>query len=203
MRSLSREALEGAIDPRATDELLSSLPHTAPGDRFSDWWTSRRGYPFYAGLAKVVQPSSVFEIGVRLGYSLVSMYRGYPLIDAVVGVDAEIYIPGSQGKAFENLRAAGYAGKLGLFTASSHVFKPGPEVFDLVHVDGDHTFQGAMQDIAKAWPLVGPNGIMVVDDTSYIGDVKAAVESIRKSLVGVVSDFFFESFRGCWVAVRG
>src|SRR5712692_4878505 len=100
--------IEKALDLRPTDEILRGLKHTAPGDVGSDWWTSRRYYQFYVGIAALVKPKVILEIGVKLGYSLIALFRGYSGIEKMVGIDSEGLIHGSQRMAIQNLRAAGY-----------------------------------------------------------------------------------------------
>ncbi|RZL39490.1 MAG: class I SAM-dependent methyltransferase [Pedobacter sp.] len=40
------------------------------------------------------------------------------------------------------------------------------EKFDLIYIDGDHTFEGVMADIKNLSPLIASGGIMVMDDAS-------------------------------------
>lgn len=41
------------------------------------------------------------------------------------------------------------------------------EWFDLVLVDGDHSFEGGMADLENVWPLVKPGGAVVFHDISH------------------------------------
>lgn len=41
------------------------------------------------------------------------------------------------------------------------------EAFDLVLVDGDHSFDGAMADLENVWPLVKPGGAVVFHDITH------------------------------------
>lgn len=149
--------------------LLAGLPHILPGDPGLAYFTAEDYYPVYAAMAHIVKPVSVLEVGVRLGYSLVALYRGYSDIKRIVGVDNEGGLPGSQAAAGANLRAAGYAGDLVLPVAYSQRYLDGVPraAFDLVHVDGDHEFNWAVFDVWEAWKAVRPGGWLVVDDADY------------------------------------
>jgi predicted O-methyltransferase YrrM len=39
--------------------------------------------------------------------------------------------------------------------------------FDLVLVDGDHSYEGAMADLENVWPLVRPGGCVVFHDITH------------------------------------
>ena len=41
------------------------------------------------------------------------------------------------------------------------------EAFDLVLVDGDHSYEGGMADLENTWPLVKPGGCVVFHDVSH------------------------------------
>jgi hypothetical protein len=41
------------------------------------------------------------------------------------------------------------------------------EAFDLVLVDGDHSYEGGMADLLNTWPLVKPGGCVVFHDITH------------------------------------
>jgi predicted O-methyltransferase YrrM len=41
------------------------------------------------------------------------------------------------------------------------------EAFDLVLVDGDHSYEGGMADLENTWPLVKPGGCVVFHDITH------------------------------------
>lgn len=41
------------------------------------------------------------------------------------------------------------------------------DAFDLVLVDGDHSFEGGMADLVNVWPLVKPGGAVVFHDITH------------------------------------
>lgn len=201
MPALCPCALEAARDSRDTDTLLGPLPCLAAGDREQPWWWSGRYYQFYAALGKLCRPATVLEVGVRLGYSLVAMLRGYPGISRIYGLDNETGVAGSQTWTIQNLAAAGYTGKMDFPTYDTDKL-PWPcwqERFALAHVDGNHSFQGTTQSVMAAWGMLLPGGTLVVDDTEA-PIVRAAVETARPCLAGRGYDFYMPTFTGWWVA---
>jgi predicted O-methyltransferase YrrM len=192
MVPLTTEILDSARDPRSTDEILSGIVH-GQWECSQDWWKSRRYYPCYAGLAKLVKPDSILEIGVRLGFSMISMYRGHPEVSVLAGIDNQTYDGESVKKAEENIRAVGFAKTFELYGASSHGFSMGDalrgRLFDIVHVDGDHSALGAFQDFLEYWNFVRPGGVMVADDANFT-EVRKAIESARH----VLCDLSWDSY---------
>jgi len=197
-----------AVRKENSKKLLRGVVNTAhwgaTPDMETDWVQSDKNYPFYAALAFLVKPMSVLEIGVRLGYSLISMFRGYDGILKIVGVDLQADVEDSQRKARENLVAVGYKKELELPVVGSRWIKSfGSNVhFNLVHVDGDHSREGAREDIRMAWPKVAPGGILVADDAEYAPGVKEGVEEIKPKLPGLGQNFYVDTFRGWWVAQK-
>jgi predicted O-methyltransferase YrrM len=41
------------------------------------------------------------------------------------------------------------------------------EAFDLILVDGDHSYEGGMADLENTWPLVKPGGCIVFHDITH------------------------------------
>lgn len=200
--------LESCRDLRSTNELLEGIVHVGTwegrSDRCSDFWASTRNYQFYAGIAAWLKPTSVLEVGVRMGYSLISMCRGYTDIRWIVGIDTELAFQGSQQCASENLRAAGFAGKLDMPIADYRWVGQlyGNSLFDIVHIDGGHTAKEVERDIIATWSLLRPGGTLIADDTDYVPDIPAGIESARSKISDVEEAFYFPTFRGWWVAKR-
>lgn len=42
------------------------------------------------------------------------------------------------------------------------------EKFDLIYIDGDHSYEGAKADVSLAWPLLEKDGIIIFDDYNNI-----------------------------------
>ncbi len=120
------------------------------------------------------------EIGVRLGHSLalVTLLAGERL-EFAIGVDS--WVPNYAGER-----------NLGPDAVRNHLLELGVDIehvsflsgdshelltvlmvnyrFDLILVDGDHTPDGARQDLVEALELLAPGGMIVFDDALFDGD---------------------------------
>lgn len=207
---INADILEAARDPRPTNELLAGLPCLANGDTKQPWWNSDRYYQFYSALAKVVRPCSVLEIGVRLGYSLIAMLKGYPGIHDIVGFDNESGVAGSQQWAEKNLKHTDppYEGRLRLPVVWTNLVPPSEwpidskERFTLIHVDGDHTYQGTLALVISAWKLLESGGVLVVDDYDASFVRAAVIHAFPALKEDLFYCFSFPTFTGWWVGVK-
>jgi predicted O-methyltransferase YrrM len=148
-------------------------------------------------IAKELNPKRILEIGVRAGYSAKSFLDACPDAE-YVGVDAENGTHGGQDGPWlwwaKQLLADRNATFHMLDSQSVKNFDWG--TFDLIHVDGDHSEQGALHDMKLALACLAENGAILVDDYDYIPTVRAAVDRFvasqsvrheyRKSLRGEI-----------------
>lgn len=203
---LDDKILEEARDVRTSDELLLGIVHLGTwegrSDVEADFWKSSRNYQFYAGIAAYLKPRTVLEIGVRLGYSLISMFRGFMAIESMMGLDTEMALRGSQTYSLVNLRSVGYTAALELPIADRKWLAGLPTgcSFDLVHIDGQHSAEDVEADILSSWPHLSPGGILIADDTDYAPRIRSGIESARSTLSDVRTAFYFSTLRGWWVA---
>ncbi len=140
------------------------------------WWHLDIVNVLYAA-AKLHRPKNYLEIGVRRGRSCAVVARGYPDVN-IVACDmwmqnyAGMENPGPDFVANE-LHQHGHTGKVAFLNGSSHslipsLFKDHSELyFDLITVDGDHSFEGAYADLCNVIPRLAPGGILVFDDISH------------------------------------
>lgn len=160
------------------EELFADLVFRADADTVPALYQDNY-YPVYEALARYLAPRSILEIGTRFGYSLVPLTRGALAAGArrlqVLSIDMESYdnaFPcGSQEVARRNFEAcigplcAQSEVEVDFVVGDSHAVRLPPEWrFDLVHVDGDHSEEGAYRDIVDAFALLRPGGVMLVDD---------------------------------------
>lgn len=182
------QPIERAGDVR---DFLKTLPitrHPATGEDYtgSDWFTASNTYPLYARAAAVIRPASVLEVGTLLGFGLASFVFGAPGIERLTAVDNESYIPGSLTLCAENLSFfTGEKRFLGSLEAARGAY-------DLIHVDADHAFPGALHDMAFCWGL-GPR-VMLVDDYDFLDDVRHAVHTFAEHQM--IPFKLWKSFRG-------
>lgn len=167
------------------------LPCWRPEDLHleDDWVTCSDYYPlyhrFFKEACRPLAAPKLLEIGVRTGYVGVCFAKAVKKPSFYCGVDPNLYLPDGLQRArrsFEIL-SEHYPGfhhrcLLGYSDNSSiqkQLHRLGP--FDLIHIDGDHTLTGKLVDLHLARSLLGPQGIVLVDDYTHIpGIIQDAVD---------------------------
>lgn len=168
---------------------------------FGGHFGSNSYYADYCGIARRYAPRRILEIGVRFGYSCIALchgsregnrYQSFPI--EYVGLDGEFFsmeYDGPQGYTYYRSNAVA-ADRFSCFfepecarinptwfAVNTQLQPLPPEVvaqtFDLVNVDGDHSYEGALRDCRQCWPLLAPGGLMLVDDTGMV-NVRRAIE---------------------------
>ena len=160
---------------------------TSPWDfRTLDFYNE---YKTKYAIAKLVQPHTILEIGVRFGYGAHSFLLGAPGA-SYVGLDFDEpswgpYEGVPRLWAEKNLHA--HFPKASIVTFKCNTQKGGIPVNlprDLVHIDADHSYNGALHDMVTFWPLTGR--AMVVDDYTEIAEVRGAVQTFVAYTKGVL-----------------
>lgn len=121
-------------------------------------------------MTEMILPESYLEVGVREGDSLKAVLSIHkPNFLVLCDTWGSTY--GGTGRGNANhikklLKEVGFEGKLMIFNESSHVALPKITCkrFDLINIDGDHSYNGALTDLRNAWKLLNPGGILVFDD---------------------------------------
>jgi hypothetical protein len=161
---------------------------------FGGHWGERTYYADYAGIAAKFAPAAILEIGVRFGYSGLALCFGALQTVKLPG-RKKLHYHGVDGEFFSGFKASGEPGvryrsnevaednfnrwtwpnklKAEFFHCDTQK-EPWPEAvlafsYDLINVDGDHSYEGAYNDCSRAWPLLAPGGTMLVDDMSMSG----------------------------------
>ena len=145
-----------------------------------------RKYAFYYTYVKLFKPETILEIGVRNGYSLLSM----------MSADENVYIDGVDNeteKTFENVKKYKNENVRLIHETSDKFFEinrsqvfgndkyqfSGIDMYDLIHIDGDHSYEQCKKDITNAFEIA--NDIIVIDDSIAIGTVKQALEEVLEA----------------------
>jgi predicted O-methyltransferase YrrM len=146
-------------------------------ERFGDAWYYADIVTTLLAAAQVLRPQSYLEIGVRRGRSMAMVAATCPECD-IVGFDqwiadyAGMPNPGSDFVRAE-MAKLGFAGRLQLIDGNSHetlprFFAEHPDTFfDLITVDGDHSKQGAAQDLRDVLARIKLGGVLVFDDICH------------------------------------
>jgi predicted O-methyltransferase YrrM len=144
-------------------------------------YNGRTGHPcIYDALAKaaeIVKPKSYLEIGVYDGASLAAVILSAPEIETITlcdtfGDDFKNWSGGTEtpkGSYDHITRLAstlGFNGKLQVLVGDSNQLVPtltGP--YDLITVDGDHSYNTALNDCKNTYPLLRKGGLLCFDDS--------------------------------------
>jgi hypothetical protein len=127
-------------------------------------------------VAAKIKPKVILEIGVRAGYSAMVFLMACPKA-RYIGYDNNAgKHSGAKGLKYSDWAKdilSGYDVKMWPSFDTQKVLSL-PDKGDFVHVDGDHSFGGCLHDLYLAVDS-GAKWILV-DDYSYIKDVKKAVD---------------------------
>ncbi|MNS01493.1 O-methyltransferase [compost metagenome] len=145
--------------------------------RFGDHWRYWDISNVLFAASKLIQPRRYLEIGVRRGRSTCIVAQACPQVDIVA---FDMWIPNyagmeNPGPAFvkAELGKQGHTGAIDFIDGNSHVtvpeyFRRNPAAkFDLITVDGDHSEEGALDDLCNVIPHLNPGGVIVFDDISH------------------------------------
>jgi len=183
--------------------------------KYGDDWSYRDILNVLAACSQLIQPKTYLEIGVRRGRSMAVVAAMSPATD-LYGFDmwmdgyAGMENPGPDFVEGE-LRKAGASGIVEFVSGNSHETVPEflaahPDFqFDLVTVDGDHSDEGAREDLLTVLPRVAIGGAVVFDDVSHPQHPnlhKVWVDALRDSGCRFVSDAYQSIGYGVAVAVR-
>lgn len=148
-------------------------------------FTGRTGHPCaYDALdiaARLVRARSYLEIGVYDGGSLFSVLQASTPLSRLVLCDlfAHDWImwgrgnggapAGTHAHIDQILALRNYQGSVDFCVGDSKQLVPRlpkDQPFDLIFVDGDHSYEAAIVDFRNVWPLSPVGGLIVMDDSS-------------------------------------
>jgi ADP-heptose:LPS heptosyltransferase/predicted O-methyltransferase YrrM len=131
-----------------------------------------------AFLARLLRPERYLEVGVRTGGSMVQvLHNGSPRLALAVDQWMGSYAGMSNTLSFTRQQFANYQKRSGNATKITYVRGSSHKVlkrliaqkmmFDLITIDGDHTREGAWEDLEDAVNLLGVRGAIVFDDITH------------------------------------
>jgi predicted O-methyltransferase YrrM len=163
-------------------------------------------YRLKYALAKLIQPKSIMEVGVRFGYSANSFLCAVPKA-MYVGLDMD---EPSWGPFISAPRVWAEKTLIDRYPNASIVTwhtntqtqeqKFIPRSFDMIHIDADHSYKGALHDMLTFWAFC--RRVMVVDDVSEILQVEMAVEDFLRATPTAILCGTMTALRGAAVIVR-
>lgn len=116
------------------------------------------------------------EVGVNEGTSLEVVINECKKIESLTLVDMWGREYGGTGRGSHDhiidlLNRLGYKGKTKFIDGNSHDILPQliqeGISFDLVTIDGDHSYEGGERDLIDGWQLVNSGGWIVFDDITH------------------------------------
>jgi predicted O-methyltransferase YrrM len=145
--------------------------------RFGRYWHYLDAINVLFTSAKTIRPVNYLEIGVRRGRSVCAVARACP----EVNIHAfDMWMQGYAGMenpgpdfVRQELSRHGHRGRLEFVNGDSHqtlpkFFREHPGLaLDMIMVDGDHTEEGAADDLAQVIPHLALGGILVMDDITH------------------------------------
>jgi len=132
-------------------------------------------YNFYYSYGRHFKPKNIYEIGVRTGYTAYFLLLGSKALK-YRGIDLETYKVDSTKLALKLLKQV--CNNIDISICDSHTLKALDEKYDLIHIDGDHSYDGKIQDLELSLNNLSDNGVIIVDDyNSKLGvEVKKATD---------------------------
>lgn len=131
-----------------------------------------------AHLINLIDAKVVLEIGTCKGYNADNLIRDTKL-DVLFGIDLKLT---EQAKTFSET----YKNKYFLFEGdSTKIYSWFKHVkFDLIYIDGGHSYEVVKQDLNNFYPLLRENGIFCGDDYNFAtfddGEVCGVIQAVNE-----------------------
>lgn len=167
-----------AIEPRVS---VHGVIRDDDDALYRDAVLQTRYYNYYYSYGRHFRPRKVFEIGVRCGYTGYFLLAGAS--GSVVkyrGVDLQTYLTDSNRYATELL--SGLCQDVRVSFGDSHALNSLDDKYDLIHIDGDHSYEGKLKDLALAFSSLSKNGVIVVDDYGPHGAKEPIFRAVKTFL---------------------
>ena len=152
------------------------------GDTFlADYNTGRyaESYSLYTEICAGLKPTSIFEIGIRFGYSAWCMLRACPAGTIYHGIDIN-HITIEQASWMLHREYPQH--ELRLARADSSSLTHLSRSYDLAHVDGNHGHEATLHDIGLCW---GRARYILIDDVIGYCTAATAVNEWLERYPGV------------------
>jgi len=167
---------------------------------------------FVTFLANQIVPSTFLEVGVRRGWSTAAVVIASPECEIYAFDEWHMNYGGAPnpGPDFvtEELRKFGYSKPINFISGDSHVtlrefFSKNPDkMVDMILIDGDHSVDGAAQDLMDTMGHVSIGGVMVFDDIVDCMGLQEVWDSLSKSFPNFRYVSYRENKPGVAFAIR-
>lgn len=135
-------------------------------------------YKFLYGFVSLIRPKRILDIGTNMGGSAIAMamaLRDEGLTKSkIVSIDiVETFLRKAQAQ-IDQLELSDY---VELVRGDSSITKTLPS-FDVVFIDGDHSFEGCLKDFEN---VKDKTNYVVIHDSASIDAVRKAIKTIRET----------------------
>ncbi len=156
-------------------------------------------FHFVYDLVQHLKPTYALETGFCTGRSSYAVLEaGKATLKKMLSVDVDLDYAGAGtpcGREYKDILERHYKdNNFEVMEACSHdLFDSSffalnfPEGIDFMMVDGDHTYDGCLQDISLVLPHVNTGGIIVVDDYKSGPPDGCTIESVNKACDFIIS----------------
>jgi hypothetical protein len=159
-----------------------------------DYVWSGNCFEWYYAISKTIKPKTFLEIGVRWGFSFLPTLLGNPDMESALGLDLETY--GNSNKEAKEHIQKYYSGdtKWDLLTQDSQIATQLPGFYDLISIDGCHTYDCKIHDLELA---MGNCNYVILDDYDYHTDVRNSTNNfMRHNTAKIEWGLYIPTFRG-------
>jgi hypothetical protein len=184
------------LKPNSIFDIIDSEFFFELNTKHDEYLKSGIYYEYYYAISKYYNPKSILEIGVRYGYSMGCLIKGSDKIESVTGIDCDSYEKDSLLIAEKNIKK--YIKDnidFEFINKDSHSIEKLDKKFDLIHVDGDHSYQGKIQDLNL---IKEACNVAIIDDYGGgLPDVRRATDHwIKQNSTLIKNHFVLDSIRG-------
>ena len=138
-----------------------------------DWNSEDECGAFLASLIKMAKYKTVLEIGVFEGETTQHLVKALPKGGQYVGIDINDY---RTEKTIATMATGGKSIDFILGNSLDELNKLPKNHFDLIFVDGDHSFEHVLPEFKLVEKLVARGGVIVYHDTIHLEGPKKLVE---------------------------
>jgi predicted O-methyltransferase YrrM len=199
------ELVKGIINTMEYDPVIGPLLM----DLLNKQQAETRTFIYWA--AKHLQAKRYLEIGTRRGWSLGMVCSAVPECD-VYCFDwweknySSCPNPGPEFVSSE-MKKIGYQKEVHFINGDSHItvpqfFQENTEDFDLILVDGDHTVDGAFDDLKNTMPHVRNGGILIFDDIVIVERLDEVFHHLKKMYPNFEYHAYIQNGPGVGIAIR-
>jgi len=154
----------------------------------ADDGTNRREKVCLYGLVRHVKPESVIEVGVSAGGMTSWIAAALEVSNKGTLTSVDNWTQNDGGKASspeparKRLEDIGIDHRVEFVTADSHDWMPEQDAdsADIVWVDGDHSYHGAMHDLSEAWRIA--TDLVAFHDSAHLPGPREVADEIEQGV---------------------